>query len=161
MNDRVHETVSGVQARRGVFPLRHVTFLHRILALLIAAGVAVLFTVAGRLTPDERGFGTHEQLGLPPCSFRTLTGLGCPHCGLTTSFAWFVRGRWDASLRANPAGPPLAVVSALAGLGAVLVTVTGRRAGPEDPLRWMIPGALVFLAATIVIWLVRLSLEMV
>ena len=34
--------------------------------------------------------GTHQQLGLPPCNFVTLTGYPCPACGMTTSFALLV-----------------------------------------------------------------------
>jgi hypothetical protein len=37
------------------------------------------------------GFGTHEQMGLPPCLFFKLTGIPCPNCGLTTSFAHAAR----------------------------------------------------------------------
>ena len=60
--------------------------------------------MARTLEPDPRGFGTHEQLGLRPCAFATLTGRPCPTCGMTTAFAWFMRGRLDRSWRANPAG---------------------------------------------------------
>jgi hypothetical protein len=78
-------------------------------ALALAAALAT----AGRLAPDPRGYGTHEQLGLPPCAFRALTGRPCPNCGMTTAFAWSVRGRPDLAWRANPAGSLLAPTCAL------------------------------------------------
>jgi hypothetical protein len=36
--------------------------------------------------------------------FAQVTGVRCPSCGMTTSFAWFVRGRLDRSWQANPVG---------------------------------------------------------
>ncbi|NBO19844.1 MAG: DUF2752 domain-containing protein, partial [Proteobacteria bacterium] len=42
------------------------------------------------LTPDARGLGTHEQLGLPPCGFYLWYGLPCPSCGMTTSWPHFL-----------------------------------------------------------------------
>jgi hypothetical protein len=72
--------------------------------LVAAAGLAGLLGLAKTLEPDPRGFGTHTQLGLGPCTFATVTGRLCPTCGMTTSFAWFVRGRVDRSWQANPAG---------------------------------------------------------
>jgi len=72
--------------------------------LVAAAGLAGLLGLARTLEPDPRGFGTHTQLGLRPCTFATLTGRLCPTCGMTTSFAWFTRGRIDRSWQANPAG---------------------------------------------------------
>jgi hypothetical protein len=77
------------------------------LAALALALVAVLAT-AGRLRPDPRGYGTHEQLGLYPCAFFAVTGYRCPSCGMTTAFAWGVRGRLDRAWVANPAGAFLA-----------------------------------------------------
>lgn len=49
----------------------------------------------------------------PPCPLRTLTGVPCPLCGMTTSVEATVHGRLGAALLANPAGP-LAVAAALA-----------------------------------------------
>jgi len=72
--------------------------------LVAAASLAGLMGLAKTLKPDPRGFGTHTQLGLRPCAFATLTGRLCPTCGMTTSFAWFARGRMDRSWQANPAG---------------------------------------------------------
>lgn len=61
------------------------------------------FLAAASIQPDPRGFGSHQQFGLPPCSFYTLFGIPCPSCGGTTCAAYFVRGRWIAAVCANPA----------------------------------------------------------
>ena len=65
------------------------------------------------LGPDgprvPRRMETHTKLGLPPCSFKLLTGRPCPSCGLTTSFALLIRGDVVNSLRANAAGTVLAL----------------------------------------------------
>src|SRR5438128_10589032 len=76
--------------------------------VLGALGLAAVLGVARWLSPDPRGYGTHTQLGLYPCTFAMVTGRLCPTCGMTTSFAWFARGRFDRSWRANPAGSLLA-----------------------------------------------------
>jgi hypothetical protein len=69
--------------------------------LTCACGV---LTAALWLKPAACGYGTHVQLGLPPCAFLRITHLPCPSCGLTTSFAWAVRLRfWNAFL-ASPFG---------------------------------------------------------
>ena len=75
-------------------------------ALLIVASLGLIagFSLAATLEPDPRGFGTHRQLGLPPCTFRLLFGTPCPSCGMTTSFAHFVRGQFSEAFRANSAG---------------------------------------------------------
>ena len=36
--------------------------------------------------------------------FFQVTGYRCPSCGMTTAFAWFVRGQFDRSWQANPVG---------------------------------------------------------
>ncbi len=94
---------NGVEHRRaeGRHPLGWPT---RGLLLLAAAGLAGLLGLARCLVPDPRGYGTHVQLGLQPCTFATLTGRPCPTCGMTTAFAWFMRARLDRSWQANPAG---------------------------------------------------------
>ncbi|MGE3821953.1 MAG: DUF2752 domain-containing protein, partial [Isosphaeraceae bacterium] len=56
-------------------------------ALVVFASVLVVaFAVASWLEPDPSGFGTHRQLGLPPCHFAWVTGKPCPTCGMTTAF---------------------------------------------------------------------------
>ncbi|WP_390625344.1 DUF2752 domain-containing protein [Paludisphaera soli] len=71
-----------------------------------------MLAVARSLEPDPRGYGSHEQLGLAPCSFLVDTGRYCPFCGATTAVAHATRGRLDRAWGANPAG---ALVGLLAG----------------------------------------------
>lgn len=69
---------------------------------------AAAFALAAWLTPDPQGLGTHRQLGFPPCTILTLFKFPCPTCGMTTSFAHFVRGEWIDAARANASGLILA-----------------------------------------------------
>ena len=41
------------------------------------------------LSPNPKGFGTHQQLGLQQCGFITFWGIPCMMCGMTTSFAHY------------------------------------------------------------------------
>jgi uncharacterized protein DUF2752 len=66
------------------------------------------------LTPARAGFGTHTQLGLPPCGFRALTTLPCPACGLTTAFAHMARLEITSAVHAHVLGFPLFLVTMLA-----------------------------------------------
>jgi hypothetical protein len=86
-------------------------WLSRGLLVVAAVLVAGVLGLSRALTPDPRGYGTHTQLGLRPCTFAALTGRLCPTCGMTTAYAWFMRGRLDRSWRANPAGCLLAASS--------------------------------------------------
>lgn len=70
--------------------------------LLVAAGSVL--AIALWLTPSASGYGTHTQLGLPPCAFLRVTHLPCPSCGLTTCFAWAVRLQFGKAFLANPFG---------------------------------------------------------
>jgi hypothetical protein len=76
----------------------------RALWLGLASAAVCVLVVARHLVPDARGFGTHVQLGLPPCGFLSLTGLPCPACGLTTCFAYLAHGELSRALHANPLG---------------------------------------------------------
>lgn len=81
----------------------------------IAAGLVLVFTTAALLNPytedgQARLMGTHQLMGLPPCTFYRVSGLPCPSCGMTTSFALLIRGDIVNSLRANAVGTILAVL---------------------------------------------------
>jgi hypothetical protein len=84
--------------------------------VLAALGLAAVLATAGWLSPDPRGFGTHQQLGLPPCTFKALFGVRCPACGMTTSWSNLIHGRIGLALRAH-------VVGTLLGASAVATVV--------------------------------------
>jgi hypothetical protein len=67
-------------------------------------GALPLLTAALLLTPSPKGMGTHQQLGLPPCTFLYLTGFPCPFCGMTTSWTHAAHGQVFESIRAQPMG---------------------------------------------------------
>lgn len=92
----------------------------------IGLGLALPLLVAMILTPDARGHGTHQQLGLPPCTFVVLFGWRCPTCGMTTSWAHLVRGELVESLRANTGGTLLGVLNLLAVAWLLLSAARGR-----------------------------------
>ena len=84
-----------------------------VLACALALPVALL--VLGLfLTPDPRGWGTHEQLGFRPCLPMSRWNFPCPGCGVTTSIALAAHGRPLAALRTQPFGP-VVLAAALAG----------------------------------------------
>ena len=60
-------------------------------ALVLSCGTVLV--VAALLTPRASGQGTHQQLGLPACSFLVQTGYPCPSCGLTTSVVAMAHGK--------------------------------------------------------------------
>ena len=80
----------------------------------IALGLTALFVVAACLNPYQedgsaRRMETHRQLGLPECTFKRITGLPCPSCGMTTSFALTIRGDLVNGVQANSVGVLLAL----------------------------------------------------
>ncbi len=85
-------------------PSNSLTVVARILLAVIGVSGFILCVTARNLEPDPRGFGTHEQLGLTPCSFYRWTGRVCPSCGATTAWAHVMRGKLANALSANLAG---------------------------------------------------------
>jgi hypothetical protein len=89
----------------------------------------VVLLTARSLHPEPNGFGTHTQLGLPPCLFRQWAALPCPTCGLTTCFCLLAHGYLRAGMECHPVGAllftlvclsiPLCVVALAAGLSPV------------------------------------------
>ena len=97
------------------------------LAALILGGVFLAASAAARvLDPDPRGFGTHEQLGLPPCQMLSLSGVPCPFCGMTTALAHIVRGRVLEAFSTHPAGTILFLVGLYGVFGAFASKDAGR-----------------------------------
>ncbi len=61
----------------------------RYLAVSCLSGLVLC--IARWLQPPPSRVGAHTQLGLPPCLFLHFTGIPCPGCGMTTSFAHAAR----------------------------------------------------------------------
>jgi hypothetical protein len=120
-----------------------------------ALGLVAVLGLARWLEPDPRGYGTHTQLGLFPCMFFQVTGYRCPSCGMTTAFAWIVRGRFDRAWQANPAGSLLAPACAALVPWLLAGAARGRPVGCrslELPLIGLVVAAV---ALSLVSWTIR------
>jgi len=114
-----------------------------------------LLAVAGVLAPDPRGLGTHERLGLPPCTFRQLTGYRCPSCGMTTSWAHLVRGRVGQAFRDNPGGALLGLATGILAPWALISGWRGRWLGRPLRERTVLIAVWGVIAVTLIDWSYR------
>ena len=94
----------------------------------LAVSSLVLLIALAQLSPDARGFGTHQGFRLPPCPFLTLTHVPCPSCGLTTSVVHLLHGGIRAAWRTHLAGPLM--------LGIILSFIGANVYGAMRPFRW-------------------------
>lgn len=127
----------------------------RLASAAIALGFCLVIFFATQLSPDPRGFGTHQQLGLPECALKKAIGKRCPHCGMTTSMTYLVRGQWSAAWQANPGGY---VFSILILCGVPMfgsVAVRGRYWLTKDPFHWLFVSGLAYAGFVLVMWIVR------
>lgn len=129
----------------------------------VVLGLWTLFLMAGFafswwLVPDPRGYGTHQQLGLPPCSFRVFFGTICPTCGGTTSFSHFIRGQWWLSIKANPAVFLFALWCASL-IPWSWISIAKRRAvGIDDPAYCVAWSLIVFCVLALLQWGCKVTL---
>jgi hypothetical protein len=128
----------------------------RFWAALAGVGLLGTLVLAAQLQPDPRGWGTHEQLGLPPCTLLLVAGMRCPACGMTTSWAYAARGQLDDALRTHAGGTLLAIAALLTAVFALAAAALGR--WPLWQPSEMAILCLVTIAAALVggEWLVRL-----
>lgn len=125
---------------------------------LICLGVALfaLLFLAAMLKPNPSGLGTHTQLGLPGCTMFTFTGIRCPGCGMTTSWAHTMNGDFASGIRANVGGVLLCLLSVAVFPSLLWMGIRGR----SLPFRWFAQVAitvlLIAMSISIVEWLIRL-----
>jgi hypothetical protein len=98
----------------------------RLVAMAVLGACIAIWCAAAYLKPAVAGIGTHQQLGMAPCSLITMTGYPCPTCGMTTAFAWAIRGKFLASFAAQPVGFLLAILTAITAVQAVYVLSRGK-----------------------------------
>jgi hypothetical protein len=145
----VSDVVPAIYTRQ--FGPPRLTLWWRLFAGSIACGCLAVLLIAAHLTPSPTGYGTHQEMHLEGCQFLARTGLPCPACGMTTSFAWFVRGNLLASFYVQPMGMVLAICTTAAFWVSLYIAVTGipalRLTSGIPPSYWLLPMfALVILA---------------
>jgi hypothetical protein len=99
---------------------------------LLLLGVLVMVAVGLYLTPDPAGHGTHQQLGLPPCTIYYLTGRPCPSCGLTTSVSAILHGQFGLAWRANPMGYGIVAAATAIAFNSLFALLWGRSVRIEN-----------------------------
>ncbi len=129
--------------------------LNRQIALASLAAVLSILVIARLLPPDPRGYGTHERLLLPPCTFRLVTHLPCPFCGMTTGFAHMARGEIVPALQSNPGAPLFYAFTWLLFAASLQALIRGTRVLPV----WATGSAAlrVFLLVTALLWVAHIG----
>jgi hypothetical protein len=129
----------------------------RVAMLGLAIVLATLLGVAAWMQPHPDGVGTHQQLGLPPCSLLWITGIRCPACGMTTAWAWFLDGHPWRSLQANLGGTLLCVLALVACPGCTVLALRGTGSKGSWFSRWMLIGLCSALGMAALEWVARLA----
>lgn len=119
-----------------------------------AAFLLVGFATAAWLRPDPSGLGTHRQLGLSACSAKTLFGVPCPSCGLTTSLSHVMHGQLADAWRVQPVGVFIAAASAIALLVCGEAAIGGRWRLPIGPLALAVAAVWTINVVAIARWIV-------
>ena len=130
----------------------------RLFAALLVIGLLAPWILASILEPDSRGHGTHQQLGLWPCTFRVLFDRRCPTCGMTTAWAHLARGQLVPALRANVGGTVLGLLELAAGAWLLLSSAWGRWLGWVPNSTALACAAAAVVLITLVDWGFRLLL---
>jgi hypothetical protein len=131
---------------------------HWLVLLGAFSGIVLLAVFAFLVEPDQRGFGTHEKLGLPSCKMMEWFHVPCPGCGVTTSVALAARGRvWD-SIRNQPFGLIVALSIPLAVAWAVRGHFRGRDLYRDLNAVRLGPWAIWLGAALAISWAYKIAL---
>jgi|GEM_PF-3242634 len=128
----------------------------RLLAATLAVVLLGLLTFARILEPCPEGFGTHRQSGWPPCTFVMLLGIRCPTCGMTTSWAHFVRGQIVEAIKVNSVGAILCVTSIVHVPWLFICAATGRWVGWKPNASTVANATVAIVVVAIIQWAYRL-----
>lgn len=101
-------------------------WLDRLVAVGLVATATLCTWQLASVSPDPRGYDTHVQLGMVPCSWPVLYGIPCPTCGATTAACLLVHGQPLRAIYTQPFGATVAAVGLLAG-GFALFCLLRRR----------------------------------
>jgi hypothetical protein len=101
--------------------------------LLVVAGACWVLMTAMNVVPDQRGYGTHEDLGMEPCGYLERNGHPCATCGMTTAFSHTVRLQLPRAFLASPAGMLLCLLTIAVPAWVIHSLLTG-----ESALRFLL-----------------------
>jgi uncharacterized protein DUF2752 len=90
---------------------------------MFAAGAAVVGAAYKPLIAHTGGHGL-------PCPLRTLTGVPCPFCGMTTATVAITHGEWRAAAAANPLVYLIAAL-VVCTIPVLVARATGRASAPR------------------------------
>ncbi|MFW5840554.1 MAG: DUF2752 domain-containing protein, partial [Planctomycetota bacterium] len=111
-------------------------------ARLVGAALLLLMVaivgLAAWMDADSRGFGTHQQLGLPACGTLQRTGYPCPTCGMTRGFRAMAHGQVRASFGYHPFAPVLFAATAAVAAAGTVQAVTGKALLSRTRVWWWI-----------------------
>ncbi|MGY8769287.1 MAG: DUF2752 domain-containing protein [Pirellulales bacterium] len=138
------------------FSKRLLLWYERMLLAMLAVLLLTLLVIASGLTPSAQGMGTHQQMGLPPCTFATQFGMRCPSCGMTTSWSHLMNGNLFGSVQVNSAGCLLGILAVISGPWALVSAIRGTWACGPPSERLLITLTIVVVLVTIVDWLFRI-----
>jgi len=124
----------------------------RISLACIALGLLTCLGIAAWLTPDPSGQGTHQQLGLPPCTSVSLLAMRCPACGMTTSWALMIRGRASEALQTNIGGSLLFLVAFFSVPWIGWILWTGSRNARDQWGLFALSGSITSLMIAVTLW---------
>ena len=128
----------------------------RVFCLLASIGLTIPVVVAFQLTPEPGGIGTHQQLGLPPCSIRLLYGIRCPACGMTTSWAHLTRMQVIAALSTSVAGTLFGLITTVAVPTLAWMSMVGK--GIHEITSWGFAiGLVLVLVIALIEWIMRIA----
>ena len=82
-------------------------WLEKTLILCLLAGVLYVLVLAGSFTPVMNNRVLVGPFIMPPCGFKTSTGVPCIACYMTRSFALMARGRVLEAASLQPMGAVL------------------------------------------------------
>ena len=130
----------------------------RIVFFCLGFFLFTLLTIAAWLKPNASGMGTHTQLGLPGCSLYTMVGIRCPGCGMTTSWAYTMKGDFENAIGSNVGGVLLCLLSVCVFPCLLWMAIRGESIGSHWFARVALAVVVMAISISIIEWLIRLAL---